>query len=122
MSRISILGGRLIDPASNTDAQLDLHIEGAENRIDRAVLEQLRNPMLHLLRNAIDHGIEAASALRSRESWCGVAAPASHPLTTRTAVTVAARTRRHRHFASRSLPQLTTIGRFMTTTASSPPA
>jgi len=28
MSRISILGGRLIDPASNTDAQLDLHIEG----------------------------------------------------------------------------------------------
>lgn len=28
MSHISILGGRLIDPASSTDAQLDLHIEG----------------------------------------------------------------------------------------------
>jgi two-component system sensor histidine kinase and response regulator WspE len=40
--------------------QVSIQVEGADNRIDRAVLEQLRNPLLHLVRNAIDHGIEAA--------------------------------------------------------------
>jgi two-component system sensor histidine kinase and response regulator WspE len=47
--------------------RIDLQIEGAENRIDRAVLEQLRNPMLHLVRNAIDHGIEGAAARQDAE-------------------------------------------------------
>jgi two-component system chemotaxis sensor kinase CheA len=36
-----------------------VHIEGAEIEIDRAILEELSDPLLHLIRNAIDHGIEA---------------------------------------------------------------
>ena len=37
-----------------------LVVEGAEVRLDRAVLEGLVDPLTHLLRNAMDHGIESA--------------------------------------------------------------
>lgn len=36
-----------------------LALEGADIRVDRGVLEAVRDPLLHLLRNAVDHGIEA---------------------------------------------------------------
>ncbi len=42
--------------------QVDLKIVGAEMELDRAIVEGLREPLLHLLRNAIDHGIESAEA------------------------------------------------------------
>lgn len=35
-----------------------LAIEGADTEVDRAVIEQIRAPLTHLLRNAIDHGLE----------------------------------------------------------------
>ncbi|MDZ4876301.1 MAG: Sensor histidine kinase RcsC [Chroococcidiopsis cubana SAG 39.79] len=40
---------------------VQLAIEGRETTIDRAILEQLKIPLLHLFRNAFDHGIESAS-------------------------------------------------------------
>jgi two-component system sensor histidine kinase and response regulator WspE len=46
------------DLALELGKRVDLQLDGIDNRIDRAVLEQLRNPLLHLLRNALDHGIE----------------------------------------------------------------
>ena len=39
-----------------------LEIEGGEVEIDREVGEALRDPMVHVLRNAIDHGMESADA------------------------------------------------------------
>jgi two-component system, chemotaxis family, sensor kinase CheA len=36
-----------------------LSIDGAETEVDRAVIEQIRAPLTHLLRNAIDHGLES---------------------------------------------------------------
>jgi two-component system chemotaxis sensor kinase CheA len=39
-----------------------LQIRGGEVEVDRAVLEQLKAPLTHLLRNALDHGLEAAEA------------------------------------------------------------
>jgi len=50
------------DLALELGKRVDLQLEGIDNRIDRAVLEQLRNPLLHLLRNALDHGIEPVAA------------------------------------------------------------
>ena len=38
--------------------EVELVLEGAETEIDRQVLEGLKDPLTHLLRNAIDHGIE----------------------------------------------------------------
>ncbi|OWY68781.1 hypothetical protein B7486_23945 [cyanobacterium TDX16] len=40
---------------------VQLEIEGRETTIDRAILEQLKIPLLHLFRNAFDHGIESSS-------------------------------------------------------------
>ncbi|WP_143412301.1 hypothetical protein [Gluconobacter sp. DsW_058] len=34
------------------------HIEGEEAEIDRSILEKLSEPLMHLIRNAIDHGLE----------------------------------------------------------------
>lgn len=47
--------------------RIEVHLEGTDNRIDRAVLEQLRNPLLHLVRNAVDHGIEDAATRLSAD-------------------------------------------------------
>ncbi len=39
--------------------EVDLKIVGAEIEIDRRILEEMRTPFIHLLRNAIDHGLES---------------------------------------------------------------
>lgn len=38
--------------------EVELTVEGADERVDRSVLEALSEPLLHLVRNAIDHGLE----------------------------------------------------------------
>src|SRR3546814_256561 len=40
--------------------RVSLTIEGGELELDRSILEKLRSPLLQLVRNAVDHGIEAA--------------------------------------------------------------
>jgi chemosensory pili system protein ChpA (sensor histidine kinase/response regulator) len=45
--------------------QVDMVIEGENTELDKSVLEEMVDPLLHLLRNAVDHGIEAPS-LRER--------------------------------------------------------
>jgi two-component system chemotaxis sensor kinase CheA len=47
------------DLASSRDRQVALTIEGGELELDRSILEKMRSPLLQLVRNAIDHGIEA---------------------------------------------------------------
>ena len=37
---------------------MELVIEGGETEIDRRILEEIKDPLLHLVRNCIDHGIE----------------------------------------------------------------
>lgn len=38
--------------------EVEFEIRGRELEVDRAILEQLADPILHLVRNAVDHGIE----------------------------------------------------------------
>lgn len=40
--------------------EVDVQLEGGEVRLDRQLVDDLRAPMLHLVRNAVDHGIEPA--------------------------------------------------------------
>jgi two-component system, chemotaxis family, sensor kinase CheA len=40
---------------------VDVRMEGRETELDRAILEAVRDPLVHLVRNAIDHGIEPAA-------------------------------------------------------------
>ena len=46
------------DLSRKTDKKVTLQLTGAEVGIDRTVLEELTDPLVHLVRNAIDHGIE----------------------------------------------------------------
>jgi two-component system chemotaxis sensor kinase CheA len=46
------------DLAAETGKQVELLVVGAETELDRAILEGLSDPLVHLLRNAIGHGIE----------------------------------------------------------------
>ncbi len=39
--------------------EVELDVEGEDTRVDRSVLEALREPLMHLVRNALDHGLEA---------------------------------------------------------------
>jgi two-component system, chemotaxis family, sensor kinase CheA len=39
--------------------QIKLHQEGKETELDRSLLEAVKDPLTHLVRNAVDHGIEA---------------------------------------------------------------
>ncbi|WP_413166616.1 response regulator [Capilliphycus salinus ALCB114379] len=47
------------DLARQQNKQVELVIEGGETRADKRILEEMKDPLLHLLRNAIDHGIES---------------------------------------------------------------
>ncbi|MBI5185130.1 MAG: chemotaxis protein CheA [Nitrospinae bacterium] len=42
-----------------TGKEVDLKILGKNVRLDRAILEELGDPLLHLVRNSVDHGIES---------------------------------------------------------------
>jgi two-component system, chemotaxis family, sensor kinase CheA len=54
------------DLCSGSDKAADLVIEGGDIELDRTVLESIRDPLLHLVRNAVDHGIEPKPARRLR--------------------------------------------------------
>lgn len=40
--------------------QIDLLIEGGETKADKRIIDEMKDPLLHIVRNAIDHGIETA--------------------------------------------------------------
>lgn len=48
------------DLALATGKKIDFEIHGGDVGIDRSIAEELKAPLLHLLRNAVDHGIESA--------------------------------------------------------------
>jgi two-component system chemotaxis sensor kinase CheA len=47
------------DVASACDKKVNLHIDGSDTELDRTLIEKIRDPLTHLIRNAIDHGIES---------------------------------------------------------------
>lgn len=46
------------DIAKELEKDVQLNLEGSQMELDRAVLEKISDPLVHLVRNAIDHGIE----------------------------------------------------------------
>ncbi|MES2072895.1 MAG: chemotaxis protein CheA [Pseudomonadota bacterium] len=46
--------------AKDLGKEVDLNISGAETEVDRVVVDSLYDPLVHMLRNALDHGIETA--------------------------------------------------------------
>ena len=46
--------------AKDLGKDVDLNISGAETEVDRVVVDSLYDPLVHMLRNALDHGIETS--------------------------------------------------------------
>jgi len=52
---------RLVHDLSNkTGKEIELVIKGEQTELDKTVMEQIGDPLVHLVRNAVDHGIEPA--------------------------------------------------------------
>ena len=57
------------DVARQLDKQVSFRVEGKEIELDREILDSLGDPLVHLLRNAVDHGIESpAERKRAKKS------------------------------------------------------
>jgi two-component system chemotaxis sensor kinase CheA len=48
--------------AATLGKQVEVELRGAELELDRSILDRLGDPLVHLLRNAVDHGIEPPAA------------------------------------------------------------
>ncbi|HEY6873762.1 MAG TPA: chemotaxis protein CheA [Geobacteraceae bacterium] len=49
------------DLARKSGKDVALEIEGKEIELDRGIVEELADPLIHILRNAVDHGVETAA-------------------------------------------------------------
>ncbi len=47
------------DLSRKVNKEIDLVLEGKETELDKSVVEQITDPLMHILRNAVDHGIES---------------------------------------------------------------
>lgn len=68
------------DLAQNRSKQVELELLGTETELDRTIVEEVRDPLIHIVRNAIDHGLESKEErLRLNKSPVGrVVLAASH--------------------------------------------
>ncbi len=62
----------LRDMAKASGKKIDLHLTGEDTEIDKSIIEELGDPMIHLIRNSADHGIEMPEArVKSGKSEVG---------------------------------------------------
>ena len=54
------------DTAKAIGKEIELEIEGAETELDRSMVEKLNDPLMHIVRNAMDHGIESVAVRQTR--------------------------------------------------------
>ncbi|MCG8380743.1 MAG: chemotaxis protein CheA [Gammaproteobacteria bacterium] len=50
------------DVSAKLGKKVDLQVSGEETEVDKTVIEKIIDPLVHLVRNAVDHGIEAPNA------------------------------------------------------------
>jgi two-component system chemotaxis sensor kinase CheA len=61
------------DLAGAQGKEVELTIEGGDTGVDKRILEQIKDPLMHMIRNAIDHGIEPpAERMRAGKSRAGM--------------------------------------------------
>ncbi|MBO6209456.1 MAG: chemotaxis protein CheA [Schwartzia sp.] len=54
------------DLAKELGKELNLTIEGEETELDRTVIDEIGDPIMHLLRNSLDHGLESPDAREAK--------------------------------------------------------
>jgi len=72
MVSLESLAGRLSrtvhDLSRSSGKEIQLKLEGTEIELDRAIVEELTDPLIHMVRNAVDHGIEQSGTI-SIKAW-----------------------------------------------------
>ncbi|MEZ0495564.1 chemotaxis protein CheA [Sphingomonas sp. IW22] len=53
------------DTAASLDKRVALSVEGSDVELDREMIEVMRDPLVHIIRNSIDHGLEDPAARRA---------------------------------------------------------
>jgi two-component system chemotaxis sensor kinase CheA len=56
------------DLSAELGKQVFVELENGEVELDREMIELIRDPLLHIIRNAVDHGIEARPTASPRAS------------------------------------------------------
>ncbi len=59
-SLFEILPRMVRDIACSLDKKVNLILQGGDIEVDRRILDELKDPLIHLMRNCIDHGIESS--------------------------------------------------------------
>ena len=60
------------DLANSCGKQVEVKMEGAETELDKTILEAIKDPLTHIVRNSVDHGIEPPEEReKSGKSSCG---------------------------------------------------
>ncbi|MBI3843009.1 MAG: chemotaxis protein CheA [Planctomycetes bacterium] len=54
------------DLAASCGKQVRLEMEGSETELDRTIIEAIKDPLTHIVRNSVDHGIEIAASRSER--------------------------------------------------------
>jgi len=54
------------DLSKNLNKKMELYMSGEETELDRTVVDEIGDPLMHLLRNSADHGLETAEVRRAR--------------------------------------------------------
>ena len=55
------------DISRKLNKEINLVIEGKETELDKSVVEEIGDPLMHLVRNAVDHGIETVESRRENK-------------------------------------------------------
>jgi two-component system chemotaxis sensor kinase CheA len=68
------------DLSKKMDKKVNFQISGEETEIDKTLIEQLSDPLVHLLRNAMDHGVESAEQRQAagKDSMANILLSAYH--------------------------------------------
>lgn len=54
------------DISKQLGKKVKLHMEGAETKLDKNIIEMMADPMIHIMRNSLDHGIEMPDAREAK--------------------------------------------------------
>lgn len=54
------------DLSKNLNKKMELYMSGEETELDRTVVDEIGDPLMHLLRNSADHGLETAEVRKAR--------------------------------------------------------
>ena len=56
------------DLSRKAGKQAELETSGEDTELDKTIAEELADPLMHMVRNALDHGIETPGGARSRRA------------------------------------------------------